>query len=1106
MKALRLLLFLVSLGSVLPAQLWERNEDDNPAARRAWFYDQRAYPLASIPPGARRDAIREIARTDALARLQRQASPAAVGLNKRASAALDAANWTLIGPRPTDSGTTRVTSGRVNAIAIDPRNNDVVYIGAAEGGIWKTTDGGVTWTALTDDQVSLASGSIALDPNHPDTVYVGTGEENFASDSYYGAGILKSTDGGATWVNIVGPFLRDKIGALVVHPTNSQILICTSTLGVWRSADGGAAWTQVLSGAAGTSLAIDPTNGDNVYASLGSTGGSARNGVYHSTDGGLTWARVTGTGSASLPATNAGRIEIAMAPSDPATIYVQVQNSSNAAFGELLGIYKTTDGGITWTRLPVANAAVWGDQLWYDNTIRVHPGDPNVVYAGALQIYRSMDGGTTWTALPQAGPNQSSIHVDFHYLAFTPDGNKLFLANDGGIYSTTGVKANSVNWINLNSTLAIAQFYPGMAVDPASPGLGVGGTQDNGTQRFIGAESWNSVTCGDGGFQAMDPSNGALAYGSCQNIDVRRTLSLSGTGTWVPAVYGIDQTDSASFIAPLAIDPGNPQTLYFGTYRIWQTRDSAGRWDAVSPDLTGGKKGTVRAIAVAPSDPNTVYAGTSNSKVFATTNANNVAAQNGAAVWTDRSAGLPPRVVTHIAVDPLDSATAYAAFSGFSTDTQGHVFRTTNGGASWSDISGNLANIPVNAVVIDPDLPQTLYIATDAGVMVTLDGGVIWTSLGKGLPKVVVSSLVLHRSGRLLRAATHGRSVWDILVPLGNSSLQPVISSVAPASAKSGGAEFTLSVTGSNFVPRTVVRWNGQSRPTTLLDDSHLTVKIPASDIAAVGRASVMAFNSGSGGGASNSMPFTIGPPPESASNAFVNAANPAGGNALAPRSIASLYGSNLAAQIAVADLAPPLPFTLAGVTMTIAGNAVPLFFVSPSQVNFQVPFVAVTGQTSVSLTVAQGSSSTTIVVPLKPFAPALFTANAQGTGQASALIAGTASVAAPTGTFPGSRPAKIGESISIYATGLGDVTNRPGLGSASPSSPLSRTNATPVVTIGGVPASVSFSGLAPGFVGLYQINAQIPAAIVTGPDIPIVLTIGGVVSNTATIAVGPAQ
>jgi uncharacterized protein (TIGR03437 family) len=407
--------------------------------------------------------------------------------------------------------------------------------------------------------------------------------------------------------------------------------------------------------------------------------------------------------------------------------------------------------------------------------------------------------------------------------------------------------------------------------------------------------------------------------------------------------------------------------------------------------------------------------------------------------------------------------------------------------------------------VIDPDLPQTLYIATDAGVMVTLDGGATWSSLGQGLPKVVVSSLLLHRRSRVLRAATHGRSVWDILVPLSGSSLAPAIDSIAPASTNSGGGDFTLTVTGSNFGPRTVVRWNGQSRPTSLVDSAHLTAGIPAADIAAVGRAAVIAFNTGSGGGASNATSFTIGPPPQTAPNAFVNAANPSGGNALAPRSIASLFGSNLAPEVAVADLAPPLPFTLGGVTMTMGGGSVPLFFVSPTQVNFQVPLFTLTGQISTSLTVTQGASTTTISVPLKPYAPALFTTSAGGTGQASTVIAGTTSLAAPTGAFPDSRPAKIGEYISIYATGLGDVSNRPSLGSASPSSPLARTNATPDVTIGGVPGTVAFSGLAPGFVGLYQINVQVPVGAPTGPDIPMVLTIGGVVSNTATIAVDPA-
>jgi len=262
------------------------------------------------------------------------------------------------------------------------------------------------------------------------------------------------------------------------------------------------------------------------------------------------------------------------------------------------------------------------------------------------------------------------------------------------------------------------------------------------------------------------------------------------------------------------------------------------------------------------------------------------------------------------------------------------------------------------------------------------------------------------------------------------------------------------------------------------------------------------------GGGvvAPPAISFSIGPPSATASKAFVNAANPSGGNAVAPGGIASLYGANLAPQVAIPDHASTLPFTLGGVTVTLGGVPVPLFYVSPTQFNFQVPFFTLTDQASTSLIVTEGASSTAFTVLLKPYAPALFTMNQGGTGQASTLIAGTASLAAPSGTFPASRPARIGEYIEIYATGLGDVSNRPGLAVASPSNPLATTIASPTVTVGGVPATVTFSGLAPGYTGLYQINVQVPAGAPTGPDIPIVLTIGGVSSNTATIAVDPAR
>lgn len=1089
--------FLLLLScTLLCAQKPNQEPDDRQAARQEWFYTQRAYPRGTIPSGARVNAIREMQRIDRAARVRRQAdlrrSPLA-----NAAVTMDSANWTLIGPQPTDAGSDYVTAGRVNAIAIDPRNSSTLYLGAAEGGVWKTTDGGVTWLPLTDAQVSLATGAIALDPKNPDTVYVGTGEENFAIDNYYGAGILKSTDAGATWTNIVGPFFRDTISTISIAPDSGSIL-CASTQGVWRSTDGAATWTQVLAGVA-TSLVIDPTNANNAYAAIGYPNGSSKNGIYQSTDGGVTWTRFTqGTAAGSLPSTNFGRATIALAPSASSTLYVQIQNSSAAAFGTLLGIYKSVDALTTWTKLSIPISTQWGNALWYDNPIIVSPTDPNIVVAGGLLIYRSLDGGVTWSEPSQLGPNGSYLHVDEHVFAFTPDGATLYIGGDGGIYNTADISAARVNWNQLNSTLAITQFYPGISISPSDPQVALAGAQDNGTQRFGGSVSWNNVACGDGGYTAIDPSEAGFAYASCQNISPRRTLDVSGTA-WIPAAYGIAPSDAAQFIAPFVIDPSNPQTLYFGTYRLWQTQDSAGRWKLVSGDLTGGRKGTITTLAVAPTDPNTIYAGTSNGKVQVTADM-----QDGAnAVFADVSAGLPNLSITNIAVDPVDPATAYVTFSGFTG--AGHIYKTTNRGANWADNSGNLPNIPVNGLVIDPDLPLTLYAATDAGVMVSTDGGATWSTLGNGLPNVVVTSVTLQRASRILRAGTHGRSVWDILVPLSGASRQPSITSISPTTTNAPGADLTLTVTGTGFTSSSVVRWNGQNRTTTFTDSTHLTAAIPAADTALAGRASVLVFDSSSGAGNSNSVTFLIGPGPVTATAAAVSAANPQGGAVLGQRSISSLYGTNLSPKAVNADVAPPLPFSLGGTTMTIDGNEVPLFYVSPGLVNFQVPFLSFTRPTNVPLVINQSGQSTTIAVTVQPYAPALFTTNGGGTGQAAAEVANTTSIAAPVGTFPGSRPIHIGEYLSIYCTGLGDVSNRPALGSPALASPLSQTLSTPAVTIGGVPGTVTFSGLAPGFAGLYLVNVRIPDTAPTGDGIPVVLAISGFTSNTATISVDAA-
>ncbi len=1077
-------------------------------AREQWFYSQRSYPLGRIPTGARLKAINALHVLERSHAAQRAPGALAAG----------ASAWTLIGPQPTDQNLPYVSSGRVNAVAVDPRDNNTVYIGAAEGGVWKTSDGGATWTPLTDQQASLATGAIALDPSNPDTVYVGTGEDNSSGDSYYGAGILKSADGGNTWTNIVGPFLRDRIAAIAVHPSDGKTVLCASFAGLWRSTDAGATWSRVLptpasaTGAA-TEVFFDPADGSVAYAGV-NFGTGKGNGVYKSVDSGATWKQLTGSGANSLPGSNVGRVEIAIAPSTPSTLYAMIGDSSTANGQALLGIWKSLDSGDTWNQLTSVPAAAFGKQLWYTNVLGVDPTNADVVIAGALLLYRTLDGGNTWQALPQTGPNGIELHVDEHALTFTPDGSKLYIGNDGGMYSATAVDGARVSWTALNDTLALTQFYPGMSLDPQDAQFSLIGTQDNETQIYAGALSWSTFTCGDGAGAAVDRLTSQILYTACASgtiggYPIAILKSPDGGNSNFLAQYGIDESDREQFIPPLVLDNANPRTLYYGTVRVWQSVDGAGRWNAISPDLTNGSY-TIKSMAIAPSDSSTVYAatGTTNSATdpsFTTPRrgllqvTRNALAGSGA-VWTQAAAaGLPIRSITRVAVDPIDPQTVYVVVSGFGT---GHVFRSADAGASFSDISSDLPDLPVNDIVVDPDLPDTLYIATDAGVMVTSNAGGAWLPLGSGLPQVVVQGIALHRGARILRAATHGRSAWDIPVPLVSASLQPHIASLSPNLVNAGSGDLTLLVNGSNLVAGDIVRCNGENLATTFLSPGQLRAQVPAADLALPGRATITVFLPSTGGGASNQLDLSIGPAPAATNQSAVSDANPAGGGVLAQRSIASVYGLNLAAETSLADAAPPLPWTLGDTTLTLGGNGVPLFFISPTQINFQVPFLSVSRNTPEPLVIKHGDLSVTITVTLGQYAPALFTTNSQGSGQGSILISGTSSLAAPDGAFPGSRPASAGEFISIYCTGLGDVSSRPGLGSPSPANPLSRTLTSPTVTIGGMNAPVTFSGLAPGYVGLYQVNAQIPAGAPSGDAVAVVLSIAGLTSNTATIAI----
>lgn len=771
-------------------------------------------------------------------KVQRLSAPVSAQASLRQSAstansiALSQTAWTLVGPQPMQPPPDDpfvgypTDSGRVTALAFDPRDttDNTIYLGGAEGGVWVTTNGGQMWMPLTDSEPALSVGSIAMDPTtNPTTIYVGTGEQDFNIGDYFGAGVLKSTDGGKTWsqdgtfsklssvasATASGPY----IGALAVAPDHNQTVLAgvLSTGnpnllgGIWRSTDGGATWANVLpvsatsNGGAGTGVVFNPAVAGQAFAALSYSG--TPNGVYESSNDGATWTQIF-TNADVFHVQDRLALTPPTASSDGTLLLVSTTASS------LPVLYKAAlkAGGSVGPFNQLTSAPDFCEpQCDFDTAIALDPGNTNVIYAGGSSnsngdvLTVSTDGGSTWSpdlyagngACTSTAPNgrcvnaNGELHTDTHSIALSPDGKVLIVGTDGGVWSTTNVGLSSnITWNDLNASLALTQFYPGISILPGNPNNGWGGTQDNGALGYVGSLEWQTlnltVFCGDASATAVS-STGTILYDACADNAGIWSVAIGSNSPAVWASNGIGQSTttacagcySAYFAPPLALDPENNTTLYFGAQAptccavvVYQTTNGGANWTPISPDLSGNSPGNqVAALAVSPSSSSAVYAGTSAGKVWGT----QTAAQGTSASWTEIDAGLPKRTVTSIAVDASSPSTAYVTFSGFSScsacDGLGHIFETTDGGTTWTKITGNLPYTPVNWVQIEPTLTGVVYVGTDIGVFATTDAGKTWIPMVTGLPNIAVLGLTLDPATRTLWAGTYGRSIWALQLP-----------------------------------------------------------------------------------------------------------------------------------------------------------------------------------------------------------------------------------------------------------------------------------------------------------------------------------------------------
>jgi len=718
--------------------------------------------------------------------------------------------WQFIGPTNTSGRMTDV------AVVLPKGKHYTIYVAGASGGVWKTINEGITWEPVFENAASTSIGDVTLAPSNQDIVWIGTGEANIFRSSMAGAGVYKSMDAGKTW-KYMGLAGTHTIPRIVIHPENPDIVYVAASghewtdneeRGVYKTVDGGNTWEKVfyINKKTGTiDLIMDPTDSKILYAStwqrIRQRWNDPRNeadysgsGIFKTTDGGNNWNEIN---EGLPPAKHRGRIGIDLCLSKPNVIYAFIDNYELArdysgtdetdSYGRPKGgvirgasVFRSDNGGQTWRRASEYDqymerlSATYG---WVFGQMRVDPNDEDKIYVMGLGLNVSEDAGKTFRGL-------RGMHGDHHGLWIDPDNSDYLVnVNDGGVAISYD---GGENWNAIYDNLPLVQFFNVM-YDMDEPFHVYGSIQDHGSRRGIvdlsqgrnqiPALQWENAPGGEGSSHAIDPTDPNIVYSAGFYGSISRSdLSTGESINILPKVPEGDPPLRGQWVAPFIISPHNPRIIYHGMQYLYRSMNRGDSWEKISPDLTYNvlkKIGdipyqTLFAISESALKFGLIYAGTDDGRAHVT--------MNGGTSWKEITKGLASdRWVSRIAASAYDLETVYLSQNGKRNDDFApYLWKSTNYGLSWKDITGNIPCGPINVVREDPKNKNILYVGTDLGVYVSVDGGQIWNTLSTHFPSTFVQDLVIHPRDDILVAATHGRGMWAMDVRM-LQKLTPVI-------------------------------------------------------------------------------------------------------------------------------------------------------------------------------------------------------------------------------------------------------------------------------------------------------------------------------------------